>query len=413
MVATKKQLHLLAAVTIIFICCSARAAVLPEDRTDILLHSYEGDNSEFNGPSILVRKQYKETVSAWANYYIDYNSAASVDVVTQGSPFEEQRDEKSFGIDYLHSKTILSASATNSSENDYEADSFSLGLSQDFFGDMSTLTMSYSSGSDDIYRNIRGNNDEDPTTDQSDIVGRTHQGSATHKRFGIGWTQIFTKEWIVAFNAEATVDEGFLRNPYRQVRFISSIDGDQINATNESENYPTTRNGQAYAIKSMYYLPWRAALKLEYRTFSDSWQINAFNYETKYIHPFKEDWTFEFRYRYYEQTAASFYSDLFINGPNVNGDEFRASDKEMSDFHNTTIGFGITWELDKKWIGALDKATINLYSDFVTYEYENYLDKRQSDSRFVQNGAQLFNPGDEPAFTFDAQITRFFVSIWY
>ncbi len=412
MAVTRQLTRILTALTTIIVCHFAYSAVLPEDRTDLLYHSYKGDNSTFKGPSLLIRKQYKETVSAWANYYVDLNSAASVDVVTQGSKFEEQRDETSLGLDYLHNKTVLSVSATNSSENDYEADSFSLGVSQDFFGDMSTLTMSYSNGKDDIYRNIRGNNDDDPSTDQSDIVGRTYVGSATHKRFGIGWSQIFTKDWIVAFNAEATVDQGFLNNPYRQVRYISSNSSGQIGTTNESENYPTTRNGQAYAIKSMYYLPWRSALKLEYRTFSDSWQIKAFNYETKYIHPFKENWIFEFRYRYYEQTQASFYSQLFLF-ENVTGEEFRASDKEMSDFHNTTIGFGITWELDNKWIGPLDKATVNLFSDFVTYKYENYLDKRQSDTRFVPAGGQIFTPGEEPAFTFDSQITRLFISIWY
>ncbi|MFL0800863.1 MAG: DUF3570 domain-containing protein [Agarilytica sp.] len=412
MAVTKQFFRALATITSIAVCQIVQSAVLPEDRTDLLFHSYEGDNSTFNGPSLLVRKQYKETVSAWANYYIDLNSAASVDVVTQGSKFEEQRDETSLGLDYLHNKTVLSVSATNSSENDYEADSFSLGVSQDFFGDMSTLTMSYSNGKDDIYRNIRGNNDSDPNTNQSDIVGRTYVDSATHKRFGIGWTQIFTKNWIVAFNAEATVDQGFLHNPYRQVRYISSSGGGQIGTTNEPENYPTTRNGQAYAIKSMYYLPWKAALKLEYRTFSDSWQIEAFNYETKYIHPFKEDWIFEFRYRYYEQTQASFYAEIFPF-ENITGEEFRASDKEMSNFNNTAIGFGLTWEFDKRWIGALDKVTVNLFSDFVSYEYGNYLDKRQSDIRFTPAGGTPLNPGEESAFAFDAQITRFFISIWY
>ncbi|MFL0803603.1 MAG: DUF3570 domain-containing protein [Agarilytica sp.] len=404
MAVTKKLVRVLAAITAISVCHLAQSAVLPEDRTDLLYHNYEGDNSTFKGPSLLIRKQYKETVSAWANYYIDLNSAASVDVVTQGSKYEEQRDETSFGLDYLHNKTVLSASVTNSSENDYEADSFSLGLSQDFFGDMSTLTMGYSQGKDDVYQNLRSG------PGKGDIDGRVLQGNAQHQRFAIGWTQIFTKDWIVAFNAEASVDEGFLRNPYRSVRFISAVDGDQVSEGREPENYPTTRTGQAYAIKSMYYLPWRAALKLEYRTFSDSWQINAFNYETKYIHPFKEDWTFEFRYRYYEQTKASFYSEIFDF---QNQFEFKASDKEMSDFHNTTIGFGITWEFNKRWIPGVDKMTVNLFSDFVSYEYENYLDKRQSAPGSGPDGGRLFNPGDEPAFAFDAQITRFFISIWY
>ncbi len=391
--------HLVVALAGALLMPCAYAAVLPEDRADVLLHNYSGDGSTFKGPSILVRKQFKETVSVWGNYYIDMNSAASIDVVTQGSPYEEVRDEASVGFDYLHNKTLLSASIKNSSENDYEADSYALGLSQDFFGDMSTFTMGYSAGSDDVYQNIRDGNGAD------DIIGRTYFGSATHERFSLGWSQIFTKNWIVSLNAEASVDEGFLRNPYRSSRFIAQDDGINIDQGREQENYPTTRSSQAYAIKSMYFLPWRGALRAEYRGFNDSWDISAFNYEFRYVHRYKENWTFELRYRYYDQTQASFYSELFDFAGQF---DFRASDKELSTFHNTTTGFGITYEFNIGWLSWVDRATANLYVDRVNYQYDNFLDKRVS----AANGSTV-NPGDEPAFEFDATISRLFLSIWY
>ncbi|WP_245929295.1 DUF3570 domain-containing protein [Agarilytica rhodophyticola] len=380
------------------------AAVLPEDRADVLLHNYDGDDSTFKGPSVLVRKQFKETVSLWGNYYVDMNSAASIDVVTQGSAYEEERTETSAGFDYLHDKTVFSASFTNSSENDYEANSYALSLSQDFFGDLSTLSMSYSSGEDDVYQNTRNGSGKD------DITGRILQGNAEHQRFGIGWTQVLTKNWIVALNAEASVDEGFLRNPYRSVRFIGRVTGDVIEEQRQQENYPTTRNSEAYALKSMYYMPWRGALKLEYRTFSDSWDIEASNYEFRYTHPFGEKWIVDFRYRFYEQTQASFYSDLF----NFR-DEFlfRASDKELSTFDNTTIGFGLSYELKKEWIGWFDRATVNLFFDHVDYSYDNFRNKRLSQPGSGADGGRAFQPGSEPLFEFDAQITRIFVSLWY
>ncbi len=397
MAVTKQGIF--AAVAGLLLLQSAQAAVLPEDRADLLFHNYAGDDSTFKGPSILVRKQFKETVSAWANYYVDMNSAASIDVVTQGSPYEEVRDEASIGFDYLYNKTILSASTKVSDENDYFAESYSLGLSQDFFGDMSTFTMGYSHGADDVYQNIRDGNGAD------DIIGRTFFGNAKHQRFSVGWSQIFTKNWIVSFNGEASVDEGFLRNPYRSVRYVSADDGTSVDASSEPENYPTTRSSQAYAIKSMYFLPWRAALRAEYRGFNDSWDIVASNYEFRYIHRYKEDWIFELRYRYYDQTQASFYRDLYDFQEQF---EFRASDKELSTFNNTAIGFGATYEFDTNWIGWIDRATVNLYVDRINYQYENFLDKRVS----AAPGSTV-NPGEEPAFEFDATITRFFLSIWY
>jgi len=380
------------------------AAVLPEDRADILYHNYDGDDSTFDGPSILVRKQFRETISVWGNYYVDMNSAASIDVVTQGSPYEEERTESSAGLDYLHDKTIISASVKNSSENDYEADSYSFGISQDFFGDLSTLSMNYSKGDDEVYQNIRDGSGKD------DIIGRNFQGFATHQRFGIGWTQILTRNWIMSLNAEASVDEGFLRNPYRSVRFIAAQDGDNITQGRQPENYPTTRNSEAYAVKSMYYMPWRGALKMEYRTFDDSWDIDASNYEIRYTHPFGEDWVVDFRYRFYEQTQASFYSDLF----NFR-DEFlfMASDKELSTFDNTAIGFGVTYELKKEWIGWFDRATVNFFFDHLNYQYENFSDKKLSLPGSGSGGGAAFSPGSEPQFDFDAQIFRIFFSVWY
>lgn len=374
------------------------AAVLPEDRADILLHSYNGDGSTFKGPAVLVRKQFKDKVSIWGDYYIDMNSSASIDVMTQGSPYEEERTETSAGMDYLHDKTIMSVSVTNSSENDYEADSFALGLSQDFFGDLSTLTMSYSRGEDEIFQNIRSG------PSKGDIEGREKKGDASHQRFGIGWTQILTKNWIVALNAEASVDEGFLNNPYRSVRYIAQNNGGTITQGRQPENYPTTRNSEAYALKSMYYLPYRAAVKLEYRTFSDSWNIKASNYEIRYTHPYKKAFIFDLRYRYYEQTQASFYSDLFNYESEY---EFMASDKELSTYDNFAVGFGITYELKKEWLGWFDRGTLNLNVDHVTYNYDNFRDKRQS----MTGGSS--QPGEEEQFGFSANATRLFISLWY
>lgn len=377
---------------------SAIAAVLPEDRADVLWHNYSGDGSTFKGPSILVRKQYKDKVSVWGNYYIDMNSSASIDVMTQGSPYEEERTEYSAGMDYLHDKTIMSVSFTNSSENDYEADTFAIGVSQDFFGDLSTLTMSYAKGEDEVYQNIR----QGPGKD--DITGRVFIGPASHQRFAIGWTQILTKSWIAALNAEASVDDGILRNPYRSVRYFQG-DG---STRRQQERYPTTRSGQAYALKNMVYLPYRAAVKLEYRTFSDSWDIEASNWEIRYTQPYKENFIFDLRYRYYDQTQAFFYSDVFAY---IDEFTFLASDKELSTYENTAIGFGVTYELDKKWIKWFDRGTLNFNFDYVTYNYDNFSNKLLTEGPDAENFN--VNPGEEPMFEFDAKITRVFLSLWY
>jgi len=61
---------------------AAVAGVLPEDRADVLLHSYDGGGVTIQGPSLLVRKQFAQRFSVAANHYVDRVSSASIDVVT-------------------------------------------------------------------------------------------------------------------------------------------------------------------------------------------------------------------------------------------------------------------------------------------------------------------------------------------
>ena len=101
----------------------ANAAVLPDDRSDVMYHAYSGDGVSIDGPSILLRKKIGNNVSLSANYYLDTVSGASIDVRATASPYQEQRKETSVSGDFLHEKTILSVGYTNSSENDFEANS--------------------------------------------------------------------------------------------------------------------------------------------------------------------------------------------------------------------------------------------------------------------------------------------------
>ena len=49
---------------------AGHAGVLPEDRADVLLHSYDGGGVTIQGPSLLVRKQFAQKFSVSANHYV-------------------------------------------------------------------------------------------------------------------------------------------------------------------------------------------------------------------------------------------------------------------------------------------------------------------------------------------------------
>jgi len=349
------------------------AATLPVDSVDILYHGYDGGGMDINGPFVLMRKSIGTQVSVNGHYYVDSVSAASIDVVTSGaSEYTEERTELSAGVDYLHEKTMLSVGYTESEENDFLAKTVFMSVNQDFFGDLSKVTMAYSRGWDEISK-----------------IGDEVINEADRQNFKIGFSQILTKSSLMGFDVETITDEGFLQNPYRSYRLLSA---DKTEWSNEPEHYPDTHTSTAVAIRGLYYLPYRASIKAEYRFFSDSWGVKANTYELLYVHPLGDAWTLEAKVRYYSQTQADFYSDLF----EADTQDFKARDKELSTYSDITYGAGVTYELGKGFIPYINKMKFTLLVDYLEFDYDNFRDA--SDTSLV--------PGTEPFYHFDAWVTR-------
>lgn len=142
-VVVTKIYHFLLLFSLSLFSISSEAAVLPYERADVLFHSYTGGGVEISGPAVLVRKSIGDSVSVSAKHYIDTISSASIDVefILGASSYEEERVENSFSLDFLNEKTLMNFSYTNSEENDFSADTFAFGISQDMFGDLTTVSL--------------------------------------------------------------------------------------------------------------------------------------------------------------------------------------------------------------------------------------------------------------------------------
>jgi len=368
----------LALLALLFFALGVEAAVLPEERVDLLYHRYEGGGVTVDGPSVLVRKNIGDSVSVGANYYTDSVTSASIDVKVRASEYTEQRDEYSVNVDYLRQKTTMSAGYTKSDESDYTAETYSLGISQDMFGDLTTVSMGMAYGDNTV---------EDNTN--SDFSKGVEVRS-----YRIGISQILTKSMIMAFAFETISDEGFLNNPYREVRFLNP-DG---SVGWQKEVYPRTRTSNAAALRGSYYLPQRAAVHAGVRYFEDNWGIKAMTYELGYTQPYAESWIFEARFRYHDQDKADFYDDLF---PFRDAQNYLARDKELSEFTSTTLGAGASYEFGRSW-SAIERGSLNAQFDWIYFDYNDFRD-------LTKAGAV----GDEPLYDFDALVTRLFLSIWF
>ncbi|HEX5788129.1 MAG TPA: DUF3570 domain-containing protein [Woeseiaceae bacterium] len=354
----------------------SRAGVLPDDRGDVMYHSYVGGGVEIDGPSVLVRKKVGSNFSFVGNYYVDYVSSASIDVVTQASPYTEQRNQWSLGMDYLRGNTTMSVNYTNSEESDFDAKTFGFAVSQDLFGDLTTLTLSYAYGDDLVRRS------DDPT----------FQEPATRQMYGIGVTQILTRDLIATLNFETATDEGYLNNPYRSVRYLDP--GSPLGYSWEPEVYPHTRTSNALGIRARYYLPYRAAVELEVRGYTDTWDIDGLMGAIMYVHPYGP-WTFTAKYRYHGQNSAHFYRDIFLRPQATN---FRGRDKELSELYSNTYSIRASYQFideNKGW-NFVKKGTVTAAYDRLDIKYPDF--------------TNLLTGG---YYVLDANVVQLFVSFWY
>jgi len=362
---------------------NAVAGVLPDDRTDILYHLYDGGGVAIDGPSVLVRKKIGKSVSVVGNYYVDMVSSASIDVITTASPYKEEREQWSLGVDYLRGNTTMSVGYTSSVESDYDANTYSFSVSQDMFGDLTTLTLTYALGDDLVRRS------DDPAFERE----------LDKQIYGVGVTQILTKNLISTLNFETLTEEGYLNNPYRSVRYLDS--GSALGYSFEPELYPNTRTSNAVGIRMRYFLPYRAAIEGEYRYFIDTWDIEGHTGSLTYIHPW-DDFTFTGKFRYHEQTGAHFYRDVFSTSQATN---FRGRDKELSPLQSYTFQLKAAYEFlndDGNDWGFLKKGKVTASIDMLHVDYDDFSDL-----------TALAPVGSEPLYSLDADVFQVYVSFWY
>jgi hypothetical protein len=378
------------------------AGVLPEDRADVLYHRYDGGGVTIHGPSVLVRKKMAEKYSISANYYMDMVTSASIDVETSGaSEYKEERTQYNVSLDYLRGKTTYNVNYTSSEENDYEAETFTFGISQDLFGDLTTISLGFSKGADTVMRTTR-----DPATGHR-IVDPTFSEDVDRWSYRVGVSQILTKSLIATLGLETITDEGYLNNPYRSYRYIQP--GDTRLFALATEIYPRTRTSNAVALNAKYFLPYRAALAGGYRFYTDTWGIKANTFNIGYTHPLgSTPWLFEISYRFYDQNNADFYSDLFER---ANEQNFMARDKELSTFTSQTLRLGASYEFARNGWGFIKKASANVFYDRIEFDYEDYRDARYS---LLDSGDPAFQPaGSEPFYAFGANVFQVFFSAWF
>jgi hypothetical protein len=340
---------------------AAQAVDLPEDRADAMYHLYDGDGLRASGPALLVRKKLTDTVSLSGTYYVDMVSNASIDVVTTASPFKEKRTEYGLSVDYAHRDALISLSMSNSEEPDYTARSAGIDVSQEVFGGMTTVSLGFSRGSDDVRK--KG--------DPGFLEG------ATHWRWRLGATQILTPTWLMSANFEAVADDGFLGSPYRVARVFGAA---------VPERNPRTRSSRAIKLHTVAALSPASAVHAEYRYFWDTWAIKAHTAEVGYSRRFGDAWLADWHLRLHTQSRALFYSD------NASTETLYLSrNRQLSSFNDVGLGGQLSYTL-KRQPGRYE-VKLNGSYEMVRFKFDDFTDVRTGNK-----------------YSYDAHVLQLFVS---
>jgi hypothetical protein len=342
----------------------ARAVDLPQDRADLMFHSYIGGGVVANGPALLVQKSAGDEFSFSGQYYVDSVSNASIDVVTTASPYRETRIETGVGGVYVHRDSLVSVGATRSKEPDYSADSASLDVSQDLLGGMTTLKLGYTRAWDTVGKH------GDPTFSKA----------AEHWQYRLGLTQILTPRWLASLDLEAISDEGYLSSPYRAARVFGAA---------VPETDPSTRTSRAATVRVGGSVGEAGAVRADFRYFWDTWEIHARTTEVGYAQHLGPRWTLDGSARYYSQNHAVFYSDDFASA-----ETYMSRNRQLSTFNDVGIGLKASYSAYR--VPALLDVQVTAAFQRLRFHYDDFTDLRPG-----ANGA---------LYSFNANVMEIFVS---
>lgn len=337
---------------------TAEAVEPPQDEASVGYNLYSGGGITVQGPAMIVKKELLNRMSVKAGARVDLVSSASIDVVTQASPYKERRTEYTVGADVLHGDILTGINYTQSRESDYISNTFSVGMAHDLFEKNTTLSLRVARSWDKVGKN------GDPSFGQEE---------ANRTLYAAGITQSLTPRWMAQVNYEGTADSGFLNNPYRSV---FTLDGGTA-----PEHYPEARTGHAWVLRTGFGLVpgsaddlpvgQRSSIQFDYRYYQDTFAIHSHTGKVEYQRYVRNDWLIGSFYRYYRQGEASFYGDRV---PSTQ--LFKARDKELSRFSDHWMSGSLTYKpRGFNWHGLGNLSILFSYS-FLMYDYDNFTDPR-------------------------------------
>jgi len=286
-----------------------------------------------------------------AAYTADIWTSASIDIRTAATrAVYEQRDELSVSLSRELDETTLGGSYRLSIEPDYVSHGGSLRIAHELAEGAATLEAALSASYDTVGR----------ANDQTFARALATVGLRTT------YTQILDARTILQGTYEISRRDGFLSSPYRFV----GIGGDGLCAGSAvlclPENHPGLRTRHALAARFRRSLGSGGSVGATYRLYLDDWGLVS---HTALVSgawlPFERT-TLSLGYRFYRQSAASFYRARYADP--ASEILYVTRDKELSAMFTHRVELSLEQRIDLTDAGPELRATVVVGGALLSYD---------------------------------------------
>ena len=200
----------------------------------------------------------------------------------------------------------------------------------------------------------------------------------------LGFTQVINRRMLMQFNYSYSVVDGYMTDPFK---IISVVNSEGLTQDNMYENRPDKRTQQSMYVQSMYHFD-TTVLDISYRYMSDDWDVVSQTIDSRFRIPFGNNSYIQPHIRYYQQSAANFFSP-FLNEEayKMTPPNFMSADYRIGEMSTSTLG--------------IKYGTVINHGNDISFRLE-YYHQTPTDSGFESPGAlvklSLYEPIDALIF---------------
>ena len=269
-------------------------------------------------------------------------SATPVDGITSASVTGERRHQASGTFSFIRDfitplrqdknnddPTTLSITGVNGDEHDYTSRTVSAALSQDLFQRNTTFGLRFGRSFDRYSPAAR-------FIPSSADAGWNFLGNGRRltDNLAASFTQGITTTTVGSLIVGYNYDRGYLSRPY----YVYEIDNVYYH-----ENLPPRRRSMTVAAQINQYAPVAggASVHLKYRYYTDSWELASHTASVELLLRLGDRWIINPSYRFYQQSDAFFYKDVYTAPP-----EYLTTDFKFRRCMTHTPGLRFSYELN-------------------------------------------------------------------